>query len=67
MFELIRQRLASKTYRAALIMTLLSVLEANMQLVSPLLPIELRPYLVLVWMPVMLTLREVTNGALSEK
>lgn len=67
MLELLRQRLSSKTYRAAIIMALLSALEVNMQLVTPWLPVELRPYLVLVWVPVMLTLREFTNAALADK
>ncbi|CAM8627073.1 hypothetical protein MCEMSHM24_02707 [Comamonadaceae bacterium] len=67
MIEILRQRLASKTYRAAIIMALLSALEVNMQLVTPLLPANLQPYLVLVWVPVMLTLREVTTAALGDK
>lgn len=67
MFELLRQRLTSKTYLTAIVMALLSALEVNMQLVTPLLPVEFRTYLVLVWFPVMLTLREFTTVALSDK
>lgn len=67
MFEKIKARLTSKTYIAALLMAIFTVIEANTALVSTWLPVEIRPYLPLLWMPVMMTLREVTTSALSEK
>ena len=67
MLELIIQRLKSKTYLTALTLALLSVIEVNLQLVSQFIPLEYRSYLIMVWPVVMLTLREVTTAALSEK
>lgn len=65
--ELLRQRLSSKTYLTAIALAGITVLEANMQLVSNALPPELRQYLIYVWPVAMLTLREVTNTALAYK
>jgi hypothetical protein len=67
MIENIRRRLSSKTYIAALVMTILTVLDANTALISSSLPAEYRAYLPLMWAPVMMTLREITNSALSDK
>lgn len=63
----LKQRLTSKTYLTALFLAVITVLEANMQLVSSLLQPELRQYLIYVWPLAMVTLREVTKTALSEK
>lgn len=65
--ELIIQRLKSKTYLTALALALLSAIEVNLQLVSQFIPLEYRSYLIMIWPVVMLTLREVTTAALSEK
>ncbi len=67
MLDKIKSRLRSKTYWAAITMAALSIIEVNAQLVTNLLPPEYRSYLLLSWPLVMITLREVTNGALSDK
>ncbi len=67
MLDKIKARLRSKTYWAAITMAALSIIEVNAQLVTSLLPPEYRSYLLLSWPLVMITLREVTNGALSDK
>jgi uncharacterized membrane protein len=65
--ELIIQRLKSKTYHVAIVGALLTILETNSGLISQFLPVEYRNYVVLVWPVLMITLREVTTGALSDK
>lgn len=65
--EKILQRLRSKTYWAAIVMAGISVVEANAQFISQYLPAEARPYLLLAWPLLMITLREVTTGALADK
>jgi uncharacterized membrane protein len=67
MLELIKQRLKSKTYWTAIIGALLTILEANSGYISGLLPPDTGKYLVLFWVPAMLTLREITTAALSDK
>lgn len=67
LIKLFLQRWKSKTYRAATILSALSYLEANYSLIGQFLPLLWRPVLWLVWPAVMLTLREVTTTALSEK
>lgn len=67
MIEKIRQRLESRTYKAAMALTLLSAIEVKAQFISGFLPVEWRPYLLFIWPFAMLTLREVTTGALSDK
>ncbi len=63
----ITARLKSKTYWAAIVMALVSIIEMNAQIISTALPIEYRSYLLLSWPIVMITLREITAGALSDK
>jgi uncharacterized membrane protein len=65
--ELIIQRLKSKTYHVAIVGALLTILETNSGLISQFLPVEYRNYVVLAWPVLMITLREVTTGALSDK
>jgi hypothetical protein len=67
MIDKIKTRLKSKTYWAAITMAALSIIEVNAQLVTSVLPPEYRGYLLLSWPLVMITLREVTTGALSDK
>lgn len=61
------QRLKSKTYLTALALTLLTALELNLQMVLPHIPLEYRDYAVFLWPAAMLTLRELTNSAISSK
>lgn len=65
--EKIRQRLKSKTYQTAMALALISAIEVKAQVISGFLPAELRPYLLFAWPFAMLTLREVTTGALADK
>lgn len=61
------QRLKSKTYWVAIIGAILTVLDTNSQLIASLVPAEYSKYLVMLWPVVMITLREVTTTALSDK
>jgi len=65
--DLIIQRLKSKTYWAAIIGALLSVLEANSGFFSQYIPMPERTYIVLLWPVLMLVLREFTTTALADK
>lgn len=67
MLETIKQRLKSKTYLTALAMAVVSIIEVNSKLLTQHLPPEYSGYAVMVWPVLMLTLREVTTGALSDK
>lgn len=67
MLEKINARLRSKTYWAAIVMALLTIVEANAQVLTGLLPPTYRTWLLLAWPLVMITLREVTTGALADK
>lgn len=65
--DLIIQRLKSKTYWVAILGALLTIADAQAGFLSGFAPVEVRPYLVMLWPVMMLTLREVTAGALSQK
>ena len=65
--NLILQRLKSKTYWVAVIGALLTAAEINSNFLSSFIPVAYRNYVVLLWPVIMLTLREVTTSALSEK
>ena len=67
MLELIRQRLNSNTYKAAVILSIITAIEMNYQFISQYIPIEYRQYVLFVWPVAMLTLREVTTTALANK
>lgn len=67
MLDKIAQRLRSKTYWAAIVMAALSIVEANAQVLTGLLPPHYRTLALLAWPLVMITLREVTTGALADK
>lgn len=67
MLEILRQRLASKTYQVALVGALLTILETNMGFITGYVPVEYRTYLIMLWPVVMLSLREVTKTALADK
>jgi hypothetical protein len=67
MLNLIKQRLKSKTYQAALLGAVLTIIEAQSGYLSSFVPVEYRRYAVMLWPLVMLTLREVTTTALAEK
>lgn len=61
------QRLHSKTYLTAVALAAISAIEINAQLLTGWVPAEYKPWLLMVWPVAMLTLREVTTGALSDK
>jgi hypothetical protein len=61
------QRLKSKTYWVAIIGALLTAVEANSGFISSLMPPDYGKYAVMLWPVLMLTLREVTTAALSDK
>ena len=67
MYELFRQRFSSKTFRAALIAAILTIIEINSGFISQFIPVAYRSYIVLAWPVLMLVLREFTTTALSEK
>lgn len=67
MLDKIAQRLRSKTYWAAIVMAALSIVEANAKVLTAQVPTEYRAWLLMAWPLVMITLREVTTGALSDK
>ena len=67
MLDLIKQRLKSKTYLTAVAMAVISIVEVNSKLLTNALPPQYVGYAVLVWPVLMITLREITTGALSEK
>lgn len=67
MFELIKQRLSSKTYLTALLLAAITAVELNSGFLSSFIPAEYRQYALLVWPVAMMTLREVTTSALSDK
>jgi len=67
MNDLLIQRLKSKTYWAALIMSALTIIEANTGLLAGLLPASLRPYSSLIFPMVMMVMREFTTTALADK
>lgn len=67
MLDLIKQRLQSRTYWAAIIGALLTVIEANSGFVAQYVQPEYRTYLIMLWPVVMLSLREVTKTALADK
>jgi len=60
-------RLKSKTYWAAIIMSVLTIIDAQQGSITALVPDEYRPYLPLVFPLAMLFFRELTTTALAEK
>jgi hypothetical protein len=62
-----KKRLKSKTYQAALLGIVLTAIEANSGLISGLLPEAYRVWAVMFWPAAMLTLREMTTGAIADK
>jgi len=67
MKQKITARLKSKTYWAAMIALLLTAIEMQNGVIFGWVSAEYRPYLVFVWPMLMLTMREMTNAALSDK
>ena len=58
----VRQRLKSKTYWAAIIGAILSIMDVNGVFVSGFFPAEIRPYLVMIWPVVMITVNTDPTG-----
>lgn len=67
MINKIKQRLRSRTYLAALAMMALAALEQSSGAISELFPPWILPFWPYLFGVVMLTLREITTTALSEK
>jgi hypothetical protein len=67
MIELLKQRLRSKTYWAAMIGAGLVILDTQSGFISGFLPAEYRSYTIMAWPLIMITLREVTTSALNSK
>jgi uncharacterized membrane protein len=61
------QRLKSKTYWVAILGAALTIVEANANFLSGFLPAEYSKYAIMAWPILMLTLREVTTSAISDK
>ena len=67
MLNILRQRWKSKTYRAAVLLALISGVEVSSGFIAGQLPAIIRPWLVMVWPLAMMLLREVTTASLAEK
>lgn len=67
MIDKVKKRLKSKTYQAALVGMVLTAIDAQSGFFSGMFSEALRPYIVMVWPIAMMTLREVTDSALSDK
>lgn len=67
MLELIKQRLMSKTYWTAIVAAIISILEINGGFIGQYIPMPERQYIIMLWPILMLTLREITTTALSDK
>lgn len=67
MLELLKQRLRSKTYWAAMLGAGLVILDAQSGFISGFLPAQYRSYVVMAWPLVMISLRELTTTALADK
>ena len=65
--KLILARLKSKTYWAAIVGAALVLVEQNSGAISAMLPTAMQSAAVMLWPLLMITLREVTTGALSDK
>ena len=65
MIEQIKARLASKTYRTALVLAIITAVEINSQFLSSFIPPTYRQWAIFVWPVAMLTLRELTTAALA--
>lgn len=63
----ILKRLKSKTYWAALISAVLTIIEAKEQVIGGLVPEEYRPLMPLIFPLLMMLMREITTTALAEK
>ena len=60
-------RFKSKTYWAALLLSILAIVEVQQGAITEIVPESLRPYMFIVFPIAMLLCREVTTTALSEK
>ena len=65
--QLFWERFHSKTYWAALIGAILTIVEAQFGLLAPLLPTAVMPYAPLIFPIAMAVLREFTTMALEDK
>ena len=63
----ILQRLKSKTYWVALVGALLTAVELNSGFLGSFIPVPYRNYVIMLWPVLMLTLREITTSALTDK
>lgn len=67
MLNLILQNLNSRTVRVALLLALISGIEAQAQFFSQFVPAMYRPYLIMVWPVAMVLMRNITTTALADK
>ncbi len=67
MWQVLRQRWKSKTYRAAVLLALLSGIEISSGFFAGHVPDAVRPWLVMAWPLLMMLMREVTTASLAEK
>jgi len=65
--ETILQRFKSRTYRAALILSALTIIEAQYSVVQTITPKEWLPYLPLLFPLAMMFFREITKTAIADK
>lgn len=58
MFENFKRRLKSKTYKVAILLSVITIIESWLNPISGMLPDQLKPVLVMIWPIAMLILRE---------
>jgi hypothetical protein len=67
MIENIKKRLRSNTYRVALVGAILTAIELNSGVLLGNIPEQYHAFALAIWPIAMLTMREVTNTAVSDK
>jgi hypothetical protein len=67
MLALIIQNLNSRTVKLALLLGLISGIEAQVGFFSQFVPPAYRPYLIMVWPVAMIVMRNITTTALADK
>lgn len=63
----LKNRLTSKTYLAAVTLAIVTAIDVNSGFVSGLLPPEYRPFLLMSWPILMMTLRELTTTSINKE
>jgi len=65
-FKWIKKRSGSRTYRVGLLISILTILEANQHVLVEVVPVTLQPYMPIMIPIVFLILREKTQGPVGE-